>query len=576
MKIQILSDETASRIAAGEVVERPASVVKELIENSLDAGASEICVWVEKSGTSLIRVADNGEGMAPEDLALSIERHSTSKLKGEDDLFRISTLGFRGEALPSIASVSKMEIVSRAPPSAIGHRLRLEAGKKEAIEAAAAAAGTSIEIRDLFFNTPARRKFLKSLATELSHVCDAVNRMALAYPEVHFRLFHDGRVLADYVPVRDGRERLQQVFGREIARDLIAVTCQGGAITVAGYLTKAPASFPNTRYVMTFVNRRCVRDRVVTHAILQGYESLLMKGQYPAAVLFLGVSFNEVDVNVHPAKFEVRFRRQSEVHEAVAQAVRETLRRAAREPISKTPAIQTAPDFAVGEPSLQYTVRAAGEDSAPRRNSVFRVREPEAIPSGFFSSMAVLGQVLGCYLVCAFSEGLALIDQHAAHERIAYEKLRREMAAGEVVKQNLLIPQTVPLSAGELMLLERELPRLAHAGFLLEPFGPDSYAITAVPALLPEGDYRPVVRQWIAELAEVDRSQSFRQHLDERLATIACHSVIRANRKLAMEEMRALLRELDQIDFATQCPHGRPVIVEFSRADLEKLFRRVL
>jgi DNA mismatch repair protein MutL len=576
MKIHILSDETASRIAAGEVVERPASVVKELIENSLDAGASEISVWVEKSGTSLIRVADNGEGMEPDDLALAVERHSTSKLKEENDLFHIETLGFRGEALPSIASVSRMEIISRPPTFAIGHRLRVEGGKKEEMQAAAAALGTSIEIRDIFFNTPARRKFLKSFATELSHICDAVNRMALAYPEVHFRLFHDGRPLGDYVPVRDGKDRLQQVFGRDIVRDLIPLCSDGGPVAVAGYLSAAPASFPNTRYLMTFVNRRYVRDKVISHAVLQGYEGLLMKGQYPAVVLFLGVPFSDVDVNVHPAKFEVRFRRQSEVHEAVARAVRASLKRAAKDPSGNVAPIETPTVFAVGEPALGYTARLMAQDRSPLRDNVFSMRAAEAVPEGYFSSMTVLGQILGCYLVCASSEGLALIDQHAAHERVAYEKLRREMAAGEVMKQNLLIPQTVQLSAGELMLLERELPQLAQAGFILEPFGPDAYAITAVPALLPEGDYRPVVRQWVAELAEVDRSQSFHQHLDERLATIACHSVIRANRKLAMDEMRALLRALDQIEFATQCPHGRPVLFEFSRADLEKMFRRVL
>jgi DNA mismatch repair protein MutL len=577
MKIQILSDETASRIAAGEVVERPASVVKELIENSLDAGASEISVWVEKSGSALIRVADNGEGMGADDLALAVERHSTSKLKEEDDLLRISTMGFRGEALPSIASVSKMEIVSRLPASDVGHRLRIEGGKKEAVRMAAAAIGTSIEIKDIFFNTPARKKFLKSFATELSHICDAVNRMALACPEVHFRLFHDGRALADYVAVRDGKDRLQQVFGGDLVQDLLSFSCDQGRLTVAGYLSAAPASFPNSRYLMTFVNRRYVRDKVVTHAVLHGYESLLMKGQYPAVVLFLGVPFADVDVNVHPAKFEVRFRRPSDVHDAVSHAVRESLKREAREPSSQVAVARPASFFAVSEPSLPYARPGMIRDSLSLREDVFP--KPSAwdeIPEGFFSSMNVLGQILGCYLVCASSTGLALIDQHAAHERVAYEKLRRQMAASEVMKQSLLIPQTVQLSAGEMMLLEKELPELARSGFILEPFGPDGYAITAVPALLPEGDYRPVVQQMVAELAEIDKSSSLRQHLDERLATIACHSVIRANRKLAMDEMRALLGDLDQIDFATQCPHGRPVILEFSRADLEKMFRRVV
>ncbi len=577
MKIRVLSAETASRIAAGEVVERPSSVVKELIENSLDAGAREISVWVERSGTALIRVADNGEGMGPDDLNLAVERHSTSKLKEEQGLFEISTLGFRGEALPSIASVSKVEIISRLQNSDAAYRLRVEGGRKEEIRAAGAAAGTSIEVKDLFFNTPARKKFLKAPATELSHICDAVNRMAVACPEVHFRLFHDGRMLADYVSVGDGKERLQQVFGREIARDLLSFSWQRGRLSITGYLSCAPMSFPNSRYLMTFVNRRYVRDKVLTHAVLQGYESLLMKGQYPAVALFLGVPFGDVDVNVHPAKFEVRFRRQSEVHEAVAEAVREALKREARGPSGAIAAGESPRPYELGESALPYARGEMVRDCAWPSESVFPARlGPDELSREFFSSMTVLGQILGCYLVCASSSGLVLIDQHAAHERIAYEKLRRELSAGNTTTQTLLIPQTVQLSAGEMLLLEKELPELVRAGFVLEPFGPDGYNITAVPAFLPEGDYRPVIRQMIAELAEIDKSRSLRQHLDERLATIACHSVIRAHRKLALDEMRALLKQLDQVEFATQCPHGRPVMVELSGGVLEKMFRRVV
>jgi DNA mismatch repair protein MutL len=343
MKIQILSPEMASRIAAGEVVERPSSIVKELIENSLDAGATEISVWLEKSGTSVIRVADDGEGMGPEDLSLAVERHSTSKIRKEEDLFRIATLGFRGEALPSIASVSRMEIVSRPPSAAGAHRLRVSGGNKEAVQAAAAPRGTTIEVRDIFFNTPARKKFLKSPATELSHVCDVVNRIALAQPSVHFRLFHDGRIMADYVPVKEGKERLRQVFGRTIAKDLVAVSHRRGEIEARGYVSAAPTSFPNARYLMTYVNGRYVRDKVVTHGILHGYESLLMKGQYPAVVLFLRIPLSEVDVNVHPAKLEVRFRRQADIHEVVAQGVRQALRREAKGPSAVAEASHNSP-----------------------------------------------------------------------------------------------------------------------------------------------------------------------------------------------------------------------------------------
>jgi DNA mismatch repair protein MutL len=580
VKIQILSDEMASRIAAGEVVERPASAVKELIENSLDASATEIFISVEKSGTSSIRVSDNGEGMAPEDLNLAVERHATSKLKVDEDLFRIATLGFRGEALPSIGSVSKLQVVSRSPNAPTAQKLCVEGGKKGEMLPTAAAVGTSIEIKDIFFNTPARRKFLKAPATELSHICDAVNRMALAYPGVHFRLEHDGRTVADYVSVNDGQDRLYQVFGREIAKGLAAFDWRQGELAVHGFLSSAPLSFPNARYLYTFVNRRYVRDKVLTHAVLQGYETLLMKGQYPAVVLFLQVPFGEVDVNVHPAKFEVRFRRQSDVHEAVARAIRQALRQEAKEPGPRSGAISSSSfSFSgVREVALPYglSARTAPDNPAPTYGNVFTLPPRAAAQEGFYSSMRVLGQILGCYLVCASSQGLALIDQHAAHERVAFEKLRRQMDAGKVAMQNLLIPQTVRLSAGEMMLLEQKLDILRRFGFDLEPFGPDAYAIHSVPALLPEGDYSQVVRQMVADLAEVDTSSKLREHLEDRLATIACHSVIRANRMLEMDEMRALLSDLDQIDFATQCPHGRPVLIEISRDELERMFKRVV
>ena len=579
MKIQILSDEMASRIAAGEVVERPASVVKELVENSLDAGATEIFVSIEKSGTSLVQVSDNGDGMAAEDLILAVERHATSKLKVEEDLFRIATLGFRGEALPSIGSVSKMQIVSRPLNAPTGQKLSIDGGRKDELRPTAASMGTTIDIKDIFYNTPARRKFLKSPATELSHICDVVNRMALAQHEVHFRLQHDGRTVADYVSVNDAKDRLYQVFGREIANGLAALLWRQGELEVHGFLSVAPASFPNARYLYTFVNRRYVRDKVLTHAVIQGYETLLMKGQYPAVVLFLEIPFDEVDVNVHPAKYEVRFRRQSEIHEAVSRAIRHALKQEAREPSARNTVISPLPLSGVREAALPYGEfhGTAHSESQPIRPAVFA--PPPSVTAGqdgFYSSMRVLGQILGCYLVCVSPRGLALIDQHAAHERVAFERLRRQMNAGHVEKQSLLMPQSVDLSAGEMMLLEEKLEVLERFGFSLEPFGPGAYAITAAPALLPEGDYSQVVRQMVADLAEVDNSGKLRAHLEDRLATIACHSVIRANRILEMDEMRALLRALDDIDFATQCPHGRPVLVEISREELERMFKRVV
>ncbi len=593
MKIQILSDEMASRIAAGEVVERPASVVKELMENSLDAGATEIFVWLEKSGTAVIRITDNGEGMTPEDLALAVQRHATSKLREADDLFRIATLGFRGEALPSIGSIAKMDISSRPASSASGAKLTVDGGNRGEVHAAAAAVGTTIEIREIFFNTPARRKFLKAPATELSHVCDVVNRLALAHPQVHFRLQHDGRTVADYISVKLVNDRLQQVLGVDVAKGLKPFTFTQGEVTVSGFLSTAPTSFPNARYLFTFVNRRYVRDKVITHAVLHGYDTLLMKGQYPAVVLFLEVPFADVDVNVHPAKYEVRFRRQSDVHETVSRSVRSALQRDAKAPGSVVPMSSYAasprqwrPEYSFA-PAADPTVRESflghsihghpNVELMPSRGVTFTVPQNER--SGkvdFFSLLTIHDQILGCYLVCSASDRLILIDQHAAHERIAFERLRHQLRANAVERQDLLIPQCVELSAGEIMMLEEKLAVMERHGFSLEPFGPSSFAITSVPALLPEGDYSQLVRQMVAELAEVDTSSRLRQHLEDRLATMACHSVIRANRKLEMEEMRALLRDLDQVEFATQCPHGRPVLVELSRDQLERMFKRVV
>lgn len=575
LSIVVLPAEWVSRIAAGEVVERPASVVKELVENALDAGAKEIAVWVEGSGSSVIRVSDDGAGIAAEELSVALERHSTSKLKDEADLYRIATLGFRGEALPSIASVSRLEIVSRTRQGQSGARLRVEGGKKGPVAAAGCAPGTTVEIRDLFFNTPARRKFLKSPATELSHICDVVNRMALAYAEVHFRLSHGARMLCDYVGAGRAEDRLQQVLGPEIAASLTPFSATRGKATIRGFLSAAPASFPSSRYLYTYVNRRFVRDRILNHAVLQGYESLLMKGRFPAVVLFLELPYEEVDVNVHPAKYEVRFRRQSEIHEAVAEAVRSGLREKAKGLGAPELRGGARPVFAVREAALPYSTGPQRESYAPLlKESAAPAVEAEGIPAGFFSSLEILGQILGCYLVCGSARGLALIDQHAAHERIAYERMRRQLERGEVERQSLLIPQILELPVGEAALLEQGIAVLDDLGFGVERFGPNSFAIRAVPALLGEGDYRELLRRMVAEVAEVGRSKEVREELEERLMTIACHSVIRANRKLDREEIRALLKGLDEIDFATQCPHGRPVLLEFPREQLEKLFKR--
>jgi len=575
MKIIRLPDSWAARIAAGEVVERPASVVKELVENSLDAGAKEISVWMEGSGIDLIRVADDGDGIRAEELPLAVERHATSKLSEEADLWRISTLGFRGEALPSIGSISKLEIVSRARNGEAGCRLRVEGGNAGQPEPAGCSVGTTVEVRELFFNTPARRKFLKAPATELSHVCDVIHHAALAYREVHIRLYNQGGLLCDYPGGVELQDRLRQVLGREIAEGMVPFGWSRGELKIGGFLSKAPSSFSTTRYLTAYVNRRFVRDRVLTHAILHGYETLLMKGRYPAVVLYLEMPFKDVDVNVHPAKQEVRFRRQSEIHDAVSEAVKEGLRKEAKGPQPLLAEETGERRSLVYETPAAYGLRSSvGGPPVQRVEFIQPQDQPRFARDGFFSSLEVMGQLLGCYLVCFSSRGLIVIDQHAAHERVAFERMRRQLGNGELERQNLLIPQVLELPAGEAALLEQRLELLDRVGFGVEKFGRDAYVIRTAPALLPAGDYREALRRMIAEIAEVGESGELREGLEDRLATIACHSVIRAHRKLEKEEIRALLEDLDRIDFATQCPHGRPVLIELSEEQLEKMFRR--
>lgn len=632
MKIAVLPDNLIDRIAAGEVVERPASVVKELLDNALDAGATEISVLVEGNGTSLIRVNDDGEGVAAEDVPLAFERHSTSKIKDEADLGEIATMGFRGEALPSIASVAVVEMVSRPASEEAGCRYRVENGRKGVPAAAGCPVGTTVEVRDLFFHVPARLKFMKAPRTEIKYVTDVVNRTALAHPSVHFRLHHGGKRLADYVATTRLQDRVRQVFG-DAGSELVPFSLNGEHLHCTGFASQAPKSFGNSRYMVSFVNRRFVRDRLLTHAMLKAYDTLLMKGRYPATILYLEIPHAFVDVNVHPAKTEVRFRRQSELYETVLHAVRGGLRAAAegtspgrlpgqegsgRPPLdpwgpfdsenasgmgnapgagdalgrgnapgagtpygpdTRSPAPRTGGvheralpyDAGKNQPVLPLGPRRGFQDATPGLPAHTPQKEAEPGP---FSSLMVVGQVLGCYILCQGDPGMALIDQHAAHERIAYQRMHEDLEQGRIERQELLMPQILELPVTEAMVLEENLGTLERAGFTLETFGRNTFSLRAVPALLAEGDYRDAVRAIISDLTETGHSAELHRGFQERLMSIACHGVIRANRALEKEEMEALLRELDRTEFATQCPHGRPVMVQFSRGQLERMFRR--
>ncbi len=615
-RIHILPPEVADKIAAGEVVERPASVVKELVENSLDAGARQIRIELEDAGIGVIAVADDGEGMSADDAVRAFARHATSKVRCADDLFRITTLGFRGEALASIAAVSTTSLITRRSGDLSGTQVLVRGSAVEDVRSVGTAPGTRIEVVDLFGNTPARRKFLKAPATEVGHVTELVTRTALAWPAVGFSLKHGTRTLAEYPAVSDPVERVTQVYGRERAGLLLPFHGRGAAGAIRGWLTGSHFSVPTPRQIFTYVNGRYVRDKLVSHALVAGYSTLLMHGRYPAAVVFIDVTPDEVDVNVHPAKSEVRFRRGGAVHDLISRAVMERLR-------THTPP-QSAPDTgaALGSPAasppaaaqipialrsprpdaplrlVPFTPSPAAPPVAGAAPRPFTVppplptppasfphvgREPAMAPAGalsagaapgFFTHLRVIGQVFEGYLICESGASLVVIDQHAAHERVTFERLRHAYADGGVTRQRLLIPVIVDVGAQAAPLVVEHLADLESLGFELEPFGGSSFAVRAVPALLGDNDPATLVRDLAEELTDVGRSRRMTQAAESVLARLACHSAVRVGQSLTPEQIRALLVSMDNVEFAGNCPHGRPAYITLPRTDLERLFKR--
>ncbi len=603
-RVQVLPDVIANQIAAGEVVERPASVVKELVENSLDAGAHRVTVELEQAGTALIAVIDDGEGMSRDDAECAFARHATSKLASVDDLLRISTLGFRGEALASIGAVGKTTLVTRRRDDLAGTRVVVQDSEIVELIETGTPAGTRIEVADLFANTPARRKFLRAPATEVGHVSELLTRLALAWPQVAFRLTHNGRTLMDHSAVEEHAERVRQVLRAERSQALLSFRHETASGSVHGWISNTQLTFPSQRQIFSYVNRRYVRDKVVTHALMAGYSTLLMHGRYPAAVVFVEVPFDEVDVNVHPAKSEVRFRRSGAVHDLLVQAVQKRLRsedEGRRGPEGQPPAREGAaagqiplrpftpaphssrlglrPSFAAGSnlgrggavpttPPMP-TMPGVGADFEPASET-----PPTGEGGGFFSGLGVLGQVFGGYLICQGGDQLVLIDQHAAHERVMFERLRDSQRAGLVPRQRLLVPVVIDLGPREAALLRDHLERLAELGFEVEPHSGDSFAVRAVPALLGDSDAAEMVRDLAEDLVEIGRSRRLDDANESILSRLACHSAVRIGQGMSSEQVRALLRAMDHTDFSGHCPHGRPSFIALGRGDLERWFKR--
>jgi DNA mismatch repair protein MutL len=593
MAIRQLPPVLVNRIAAGEVIERPAAAVKELVENAIDAAASRIDIVLEEGGQMLISVADNGAGMTPEELALAVERHCTSKLP-DDDLSQISALGFRGEALPSIGAVSRMRIVSRPPDVANAWEITVEAGIKHAPVPAAYPTGTRVEVRDLFFATPARLKFLKTLRTERDLALDAVRRLAMAYPGIAFTVTGDeGRVMLRLAAVADSvgrRTRLAALLGRDFAENSVEIDAERGGFRLSGLagLPTLNRALPRDQYLV--VNGRPVRDKLLVGAVRGAYQDVLARDRHPIVALFLDGPPAEIDVNVHPAKAEVRFRESALVRGLIVGALRNALAVAGHRASSTVAAAAVAafrpPDlhrhsgsspasplrFAFPPPSPSLALAETG-------NSFLRPigeTEPGAAPAP--SEEAPLGaaraQLHGTYILAETARGIVLVDQHAAHERLVYERMKEALAERGVARQALLLPEVVELDEAAAARLAARAQELAEFGLVLEPFGPGAVVVREVPALLPGVDVKALVRDLADELAEWGDTLALKERIETVCGTLACHTSVRAGRRLSPVEMDALLRQMEATPNSGQCNHGRPTYVALDLADIERLFGR--
>ncbi|WP_374601510.1 DNA mismatch repair endonuclease MutL [Arenimonas sp.] len=597
MPIQALPDTLVNQIAAGEVVERPASVVKELVENALDAGAGRVDIELEEGGVRLIRIRDDGGGIPAAELALAISRHATSKISSIEDLEEVATLGFRGEALPSIASVSRFAISARPRGEAQGARLEVDGGRVGEVTPHPHPDGTTVEVRDLFFNVPARRKFLRAERTELGHIEEWLRSLALARPGVELRISHNGRASRHYKPVRDGGERLRRVaeaLGEDFTRQCLAVEHAAAGLRLHGWVGLPTAARSSADQQYFYVNGRAVRDRTVAHAVRQAYSDVLFHGRHPAFVLFLECDPRQVDVNVHPAKHEVRFREQRLVHEFIYRTLHEALAgtragAAAAEAASPLPGQLATAALPAGGGGGGWAPRQDGlglpvREAMSAYASLYRAPAPgqggaspapaaanegEAPPLGY-----ALAQLHGVFVLAENEHGLVLVDMHAAHERITYERLKAALDGEGIRSQPLLVPVSLAVSEREADAAEQHAEALLEYGFEIRRAGPQALSIRAVPSLLADLDPRALALDVLSDLREHGSSRKLEQARNELLSTLACHTSVRANRRLTLPEMNALLRDMEATERSGQCNHGRPTWVQLSKAELDRLFLR--
>lgn len=587
-----LPDLLVSQIAAGEVIERPASVLKELVENAVDAAAQTVEIRLEAGGIRRIAVIDDGGGIEKHELALALTRHATSKISSLEELESVHSMGFRGEALASIAAVSQLTLISRTKDAE--HAWCLEPGMLEAT-AASGALGTTVEVKYLFDRVPARRKFLRAEATEFGHCIDAIERIALAFPEVGFRVFHNDRAVRQWLPT-SALKRISDVLGAEFNEHGIEVNAQGGLISLMGIVTRPTAARARADRQFLFVNGRHVRDRTVSHAIRSAYADVLHGDRQPAFVLFLQVDPAAVDVNVHPAKHEVRFRDSGAVHRFVQQTVTQALAGVAGAQSVSAAEINTSYDarpatdstfvptaFAVPNSSATswqattqraFQLREAGQANSTSPQAWQTLYAPLDEPAPDWPLGRALAQVHGIYILAQTKSGLALIDMHAAHERVVYEQLKKALDTQTLPQQSLLVPVVFRVTEKELALAQEYGSEIETLGFEMAAMGPQTMALRAVPAMLARGDLEALARGVLRDLEQIGASQLLTEQRNTLLATMACHGAVRANRQLTLEEMNALLRQMELTERADQCNHGRPTWVHWNVSDLDKLFLR--
>jgi len=588
-KINRLPPDLANQIAAGEVVERPASVVKELVENAIDAGARRLAIHTELGGKKQIRVDDDGEGMTPEDARLAIERHATSKLRRAEDLAAIVTLGFRGEALPSIASVSHFVLRTRARGQESGTEIRVNGGAVASVVEAGVPEGTSVEVDDLFYNLPARRKFLKSDSAESAQVSRVVTQLALAYPEIGFVLTSAGRKVLECPPALSQRDRLYQLYGER--NDLVELHKDAAGMKLSGFVAALAEQGPTRGPQNIFINRRIVKDRTIAHAIIDSYSQASIKERSPEVHLFIEMAPDALDVNVHPTKAEVRFREQSLVHEVVRRAFMDTLGRSGAPQLQLRPEHVSQPVFAPALPGvlaggvypnrwhpstpgdITWSPSSGQTATDPSGDAQAIAAQATAVPD--IKPMIPLGQFRDTFIIAVDDEGLAIIDQHVAHERVLFERVMERLTAGRLESQRLLVPMLLDIAAPARQALVARRTELERFGFEIEEFGGATLSVTAAPALLSAEDSAAALRALADDLEGLDRGAQVQDALQRIAATTACHAAVKANDRLTYEKMAHILSELRATAYSTVCPHGRPVMLRLTRREIEKNFDRI-